>query len=184
VRAVFVNKDAAQEAKIERRLNQRWRFDEELGSPLGAADAVGRGVPRPMGEEVFLSQLHRRALLLNEGFQNQILKIISRHETATRVESESSQSQSNRNSTTTRFSADFLLSSSVTFPSSKDLRKGSDVNVTALQSTPAQSLSFRAWASSEQSWPTNVTDGGVVLFDCLFADGVGSVEVHQAPVKT
>ncbi len=148
---MLVSKDAAKEAKAEQLLgtvlDQSSHLDTRGGilPPLG----LGRGAVRQLGEEVFLAQLHRRAVLLNDGFQTRILKILSRYSTVASVESKSSEKDSN---------VDF------TGPS-------------------APSLFSRASTMSEHSRSKN-TDSAVLLFDCIFADGVGTVEVHQAPVKT
>ncbi len=138
----MISRDAAKEAKAERQLKR---------------DSVG--------EEVFLAQLHRRALLLNDGFQNQIVQVLNRYETVNSVRSKSNWSQSSDMSgSAMRFSADLLLRSNSMSESFS--RKGS---------TMATSISERSW---------HTADAAVVLFECNFADGVGAVEVHQAPIKT
>ncbi len=180
---MLVNREAVKEAEVERRLHHERRPGVGLGpgSPLGAAEGVplpvGRGELLQTSEEVFLAQLHGRALLLNEGFQNQILQVVGRHEAATRVETNVFRSQSDSTGSTVRFSADLLLGAPQhrTQPS-----KTSNVGFWAVQGTDSNSLSCRA--SSERSGGT--TDASVVHVDCVFADGVSTVEVHQAPVKT
>jgi hypothetical protein len=148
------------EAEAER------EWDRKSSSMLDAAEGLlGRSTARHMGEEVFLAQLHRRAFLLNDGFQNQILQILSRYETINRVKSErisrlkskASWSESEMSGLATQFSADLIIGNS-----SRDL-------------TRASSVSERSWRSA---------DAAIFLFECTFADGVGAVEVHQAPIKT
>jgi hypothetical protein len=137
VRAVLVSKDAVKEDVAER---ESYANRSLLHGALdGVLLPVGRSfmVSRQTGEEVFLSQLHRRALLLNEGFQNRIVQILSQHETVSSVEIKASDSLAKSTSEST---------------------------------------------ISDQSWRT--TDAAVVIFECVFADCIGKVEVHQAPIKT
>jgi hypothetical protein len=129
--------DAAKEAEVERR-----RFtDRNPGLPPAVMEGellpigMGRSMLRLLGEDVFLAQLHRRSLLLNEGFQHQILQILGKHETAIHAENNAWNMITRRESTT-----------------------------------------------SEGSW--RASDVAVVHYECKFADGMGRIEVHQAPVKT
>jgi hypothetical protein len=129
--------DAAKEAEVERR-----RFaDRSSGAPPAVMKGellpigMGRSMLRLSGEDVFLAQLHRRSVLLNEGFQHQILQILGRHETVTHSENKA-----------------------------------------------PNSITYRESTTSEGSWRNS--DVAVVHYECKFADGIGKVEVHQAPVKT
>ena len=80
VRAVLVSNEAAMEAEAERDL------DGNSSSQLNATEGLlGQSASHRLGEEVFLAQLHRRALLLNDGFQNQILQVLRRYETVESV---------------------------------------------------------------------------------------------------
>ena len=205
VRAVSLSRDAIKEADAERQL------DKVLGR--GLLDTVEQGVSAPeerslLGEEVFLAQLHRRALLLNHGFQKRILQIIKRHKVTGFVERRDSADSSK---TADMLSADLLIrftseSSSARRTSIRDTLPTSLQNSNLAQSRlqisslPAQlgthatndqtetlsdndshSPQRRGSTISERSWRT--TDAAVVLLDCMFADGIGRVAIHQAPVK-
>ena len=155
----MVTKEAAIEAEAEKDL------DGNLSSPLDTAEgflAQTQSIPRRTSEEVFLAQLHRRSLLLNDGFQSQILQVLSRYETDKSIRRNDSWSQSNMSGSTMRFSADLILSSSSM--SDSFTRKGSATTI------------------SDRSWRT--MDAVVVPLQCIFNDGAGTVEVHQAPIKT
>ncbi len=138
---MLVSKDAAKEAIAEQELHTNMGQRSPNGAVEGVMVSVERGVKvlRQTGEEVFLSQLHRRAMLLNDGFQSRILQILGLHEKATGVEGRASDSLA-------RFHSD------------------------------------RASTISEISWHT--ANAAVVLFECIFEDGIGKVEVQQAPIKS
>jgi hypothetical protein len=150
---VLVSKDATIEAEAEKMLDSCSLLDVAEG-------LLRRSSLRHMGEEVFIAQLHRRALLLNDGFQDQIRQVLSHYESMDRVKSKDSRFQSDPNSTDMRFSADIIL-------------KTSSTDSFARASNPS---------ISERSWRT--ADAAVVLLECIFDDGVGAVELHQAPIKT
>jgi hypothetical protein len=157
----LVSKEAAIEAEVEGGL------DRDSSSQLNAVEGyLGRMTSRRMGEEVFLAQLHRRARLLNDGFQNQILQVLRRYETVDGVRKKESwsRSQSNLSDSAMRFSADLILSNSSM--SDSFLRMGSNMT------------------STISEWSLYTVGAVVVPFECTFADGVGAVEVHQAPIKT
>jgi hypothetical protein len=73
VRAVLVSEESMREARLERG-SQAAAAMEELGG--AAAD---RPAAAPAAEEVFIAQLHRRARLLNEGFQVRYIYIFIIH---------------------------------------------------------------------------------------------------------
>ena len=172
VRAVFVTEDAAKEARAERCQNN--------SEAISGVSQLGLGVPCQLGEEVFLAQLHRRALLLNDGFQSRILNILSRYEVTARVESQGSL----LNST---FGRDQERSA---IQNSAQLKLGADMgfslklkrNHSSTDFSATESFLRRASTCSEQS--LHSTDKSVIQLQCLFADGISSLEVQQAPIKT
>ncbi len=170
--------DATTEAEFERKLAHNQGLDSRLGTIC---------VLQQMREDVFLAQLNWRAHLLNEGFQNRILQILSRYEsTPASVESTGKASLAPSDGTSMQFSADLLLrvpgESRTETPSARDsfVRKQSDAM--SAQSTAVHNLTSRASTISNQSMLT--MDTAVVILDCTFSDGVGTVEVHHAPIKT
>jgi hypothetical protein len=170
-------------------------------------------------EEVFLSQLYRRSSLLNDGFQRQVLRVISWYE-ADQVELGAGQSEGQSPAEGRRSLA--RRAGSVTGMMPKQQMKsgsfsGSFTTATLVQDAGSGSLvgsvttgprptaDDDAWAfslnealSGQFAFPmrlhsvgTNSTDGtwssvasSVVSCQCRFADGLGMVEVHQAPIKT
>jgi hypothetical protein len=154
----LVSKDAVKEAEAERKLAQ------ESSSLVNASEDFGRNTLRHMGEEVFLAQLHRRALLLNDGFQNQIMQVLSRYESVNSVKKKGTWSQSDPQGPAVQVSADLVLNPSTTDSFAQKESESTNESI------------------SERSWRTADTTG--VLLECMFADGVGAVEVHPAPIKT
>jgi hypothetical protein len=155
----LVSKDAVKEAEAERKLVQ-----DSSSLCNVSEDLLGRKPLRSMGEEVFLAQLHRRAFLLNDGFQNQIMQVLSRYESVNGVKRKGAGSQSDSNGPAVQVSADLILKPSMTESFAREEPESTNASI------------------SERSWRTADSTG--VLFECMFADGVGAVEVHPAPIKT
>jgi len=149
-------------------------------------------------EEVFLAQLHELALVLNDGFQSQILQILLRHESQ-RVENQAVQNpdvspESNVMGSARVPSADLMFrsnSGSAVADSRRNLlQNASKSNFSAsmsrlgayFQKTESTAHSVSALTASEHL--STSTDTAVVLLQCIFDDGIGAVEVHPAPVKT
>jgi hypothetical protein len=174
VRAVFVSEDAAREARAELELNENLA---DQGASLAVQSALG-----PMSEDVFLAQLYRRSQLLNDGFQEQILKILSRHEARTSIRSiKFTHGLGNRDENT---AASF--STSLIFKSEGDLfRRPHERKLSRKMSVEEfdslQTQSYQSATASERSFATGFT---VAQIPCIFAEGVGNVQVQQAPIKT
>ena len=82
---MWVSGDAAIEASVERELE----IKPEACPPPPAVDrqpwplaGYGGALLRQTGEEVFLAQLYRRALMLNDGFQHRILRVVRSRQVA------------------------------------------------------------------------------------------------------
>ena len=173
---MWVSGDAAIEASVERELE----IQPEACPPPPAVDrqpwpaaGCGEALLRQTGEEVFLSQLYRRARMLNKGFQHQILRVVRSRQVAAARCAESRPPAAGPVPRTN--SVDVANSRRGSLFSS--LFSGSSVVaaevVVRLGSETTGSL-------SEWSW----RDMAAVVVDCEFEDGVAPVEVHQAPVKT
>jgi hypothetical protein len=141
-------------------------------------------------EEVFLAQLYRRALLLNEGFHAKVLQVIHQHEAPIR-RTESGMYESLGASAVQVFSLESQESNptaSLVFVHGKDPRLFDRIpsNSSALTSTSdfkssAMGSALAALKSSELDTST-FSDCSATIY-CDFAEGVGAVEVHPAPVK-
>jgi hypothetical protein len=190
VRAVCVSGDAAIEASVERELELEIKPGACPSPPkLDKQPSAGCGgaLLRQTGEEVFLAQLYRRALMLNEGFQEQILRVVRRHQVAT---ASCAESQPPAASPVPR-------SGSIDGTSAKkgalfsSLFFGSQRSLSQVQTLPPPHLvaaeglarlgSETTGSLSEWSWRM---DMAAVVVDCDFEGGAAPVEVHQAPVKT
>ncbi len=170
----MVGKEAATEAEVER------EFEGNSSSLHDVADGLlGQSTLRHVGEEVFLAQLHRRARLLNDGFQNRIVKVLSRYEAVSRVRSKDSWSHSDISGLSTRLSANLVIKDS---SMSHSFARRELIKDSSMSHSFARRESIKSSTISERSWYT--ADAAVVFIDCNFADGVGAVEVHQAPIKT
>ena len=171
------------------------QLDANLGPNLQLRDP-GRAASYRNREEMFLVQLHELALVLNEGFQNRILQILSRHE-ALGIENQASGRQdssleSNIMGSARVPSADLMFHSDLDSTAAgwrrASLQNASTSNILSslarfgsfLQKTESAAKSVSALTSSEYTSP----DTAVVLLKCIFDDGIGAVEVHPAPVKT
>jgi hypothetical protein len=162
----------------------------------GGNSNIGVGMPG-LNEEVFLAQLHRRSLLLNDEFQDAVMGVVMSHvaselemttmdETVSNWRSCSSSSSVNgaplvNNHRQARWSRQVLLRSSSsaiadltctdlggpTRSASDALRRGSLLGASDF---------FTENTSSDGPRGTTVT--------CRFSDGINVVEVFPAPIKT
>ena len=115
----------------------------------------------PRNEEVFLAQLHWRSRLLNRGFQAKILQIIQQHEFPGHGEH-----------APRRLSSESLAAAS-----------GGRLHANLVVSQEAAvHIGRSSSALGSITWSMNTDD--MFACDCIFADGSGMVEVHNAPIKT
>ena len=139
-------------------------------------------------EEVFLAQLYRRALLLNEGFHAKVVQVIRQHEAPIR-RTESGMYES--------LGAPALGSSEglpgrslnstaeIVFVQGKDPRVFDRIpsNPSVAASTSDLKSSGFGSALKDSDLDTSTFSDCSATVYCDFAEGVGAVEVHPAPVK-
>ncbi len=139
-------------------------------------------------EEVFLAQLYRRALLLNEGFQAKVLQIIRQHEAPIR-RTESGRFESleasipRTESLGSNVSGNFVFvhaqaksqlqfgripSNTSVLTSASDVKSSGLGSITAITSSDPDTSTFADYSSPVY---------------CDFAEEVGVVEVYPAPIK-
>jgi hypothetical protein len=186
---VWVSGDAAIEASVERELQimlgacpPQPAVNLQSWPPAGCGGAL----LRQTGEEVFLAQLYRRALMLNDGFQDRILHVVRSRQVAAASRTESQPPDKNP------------VTRTLSFELANGLEKGGSL-LSGLFSRSQRSLvqavsppllvaaeglvrleSEATGSLSEKSWRTDM----IVGVDCSFEGGAAPVEVHQAPVKT
>ncbi len=143
--------------------------------------SAGRSGLLQSSEEVFLAQLHRRALLCNQGFQGLILQILNRHTSnATGVRGGAGGCES--------IPQQFDIESRLIFRSNSEFNAGSFRESYlsnfggSRKRSSVESLQRSSSTSSESSW--RKMEPAVVSLQCTFSDRVEAVEVQQAPVKT
>jgi hypothetical protein len=174
VRAVLITSDAATEFELERRLDANV-IPSQRSSGLFSAGWAGM---LQSSEEVFLAQLHRRALLCNQGFQGCILQILNRHTSNTTGD----RSGWGHWGASGRIPRQYEVDSDLIFHSKSESELKVDSFQESFRSERTFSMPHGCSTSSESSWRT--FDPAVVSLQCIFSDSVETVEVQQAPVKT
>ena len=134
--------------------------------------------------QVFLAQLHRRACLLNEGFQTQVLRVIQMHEWHQATCSSTycavhTGSVTNQTRSSSGLSGEII--SQVVFESSELSETCSKRE--AIHASGTRILLAGRLHSDSSEAAVSSTEGACTI-TCRFINDISDVEVHPAPVKT